>query len=135
MMSEENVQRALRAMKAATAPSPDIATLEELYSPDHVLVPIGAGGIEAEGHGLDGFLAWRQETSEVLAPEFRYEEALELSASAVLVASTVRIHGASSGMELDERIWLIARFNEGKIFRTEAYSTRAQALQAVGLSE
>ena len=134
-MSRENVEIAVRAMKAATGPNPDLGTLNELYSPDHVLVPVGAGGIETEGHGMDGFLSWRRETNDALAPEFEIEEAVELAASVVLTVWTVRVHGVSSGVELEERLWVIVRFAGGRIARTEAYATRAEALKAAGLSE
>jgi hypothetical protein len=62
-MSLENLAIAVRAMEAASAPSPDVATLTELYAPEHVLVPVGAGGIEGEAHGLDGFQTWRANAS------------------------------------------------------------------------
>ena len=42
-MSRENLDLALRAMRAACAqPKPDFETMNALFDPDHVLVPIAA---------------------------------------------------------------------------------------------
>jgi ketosteroid isomerase-like protein len=134
-MSRENLEIAVRAMEAASAPTPDIATLNELYAPDHVLVPVGAGGIEAEGHGLKGFQTWRRETSEALAPQFKLDGAVDIGPSVVLTAWTIQLQGASSGVELEERLWVLVRFKGDKIVRSEAYASPGEALEAVEQSD
>jgi len=70
-MSQENVEIVTRAISAAIArPKPDYSTVNELYAPDHVLVPVGAAsGIEGEGKGAEGFRAWRREIEEFLSAE------------------------------------------------------------------
>ena len=134
-MSQENVDRAVRAMRAATAPSPDLPVLAELYAIDHVFVPVGAGGIEQEAEGIEGFQEWRRETTDHLAPEFELGGAVDIGPSTVLAVWTVRGRGASSGITLDERLWMLVRFKGEKIVRSEAYATPEEALEAVGLSE
>ena len=43
--------------------------------------------------------------------------------------------GAGSGLEIEQTTWQVTRFRYGKLTGFTAYGDRAQALEAVGLSE
>jgi ketosteroid isomerase-like protein len=59
------------------------------------------------------------------------EGGVDLGPDTVLAVSSNRMRAAASGMELEQRIWLLVTVRDGKIKRTEAYMDPAEALQAV----
>ncbi len=50
-------------------------------------------------------------------------------------AFRLRGHGAGSDIPLDERIWQLVRWRQGKCVWLRTFSTREEALEAAGLSE
>jgi hypothetical protein len=78
-MSQENLDIVTRALRAALArPDPDFATVNELYAPDHVLVPAGVDMVERELHGARGFRTWREETQELVDADFDIRGAVDV---------------------------------------------------------
>jgi ketosteroid isomerase-like protein len=135
-MSQENLDIVTRAMRAAFArPEPDFATLNELYAPDHVLVPAGTNMVEQEVRGAQGFRAWREETQERLGAEFEIRAAIDVGPAKVLVVTTARYEGSRSGVASEERQWNLVSVVGGKIIRTESFRDPKKALEAAGLSE
>jgi ketosteroid isomerase-like protein len=134
-MSQERLELVTRAMKAALArPEPDLATVNELYAPDHVFVPLGHM-VEGEAHGARGFRAWREETQELLGAEHDLQGAVDVGTDKVLVVTTTRYKGTTSGLASEHRTWSVVTVAGGKITRTEAYADSTEALEAAGLSE
>jgi ketosteroid isomerase-like protein len=136
-MSREDVELVIRGMKAAgQRPKPDFATVNAVYAPDHVFIPFGAAILgEGEVRGGRGFKAWLDETGEVMPFSAETDGAVDVAPRIVLAASTIHFQGASSGMGLDQRIWLLVIVTDGKITRTEAYLNPAKALEALRLRE
>jgi ketosteroid isomerase-like protein len=136
-MARENVEIVTAALEAAFArPDPDFATLNRLYAADHVLVPAGAaGGIEDEARGMDGYKAWREETGSVMEPELEVKGVVDAGPDKVLAVISNHFSGRSSGVTMEQRMWLVVTIKGGKISRTQAYTDSAKALEAAGLSE
>jgi ketosteroid isomerase-like protein len=133
-MSQERLELVTRAMKAALArPEPDLATVNELYASDHVFVPVGHM-IEGEVHGRE-YRAWREETEELLGSEHDLQGAVDIGTDKVLVVTTTRYKGTTSGLASEQRTWNVVTVARGKITRTEAYSDSTAALEAAGLRE
>jgi ketosteroid isomerase-like protein len=81
-------------MRAASSrPEPDLATLNELYAPDHVFVPAGADMIEEEAHGMRGFLAWREETQKLLGAEHDLRGSVDVGPDKVLERHSLQREG------------------------------------------
>ena len=131
-MSEKNLEIATRAIKAALArPEPDYSTMNELFSADHVLIPIGvASGIENEAQGAKGFEAWRQDVNEFLSAELELRGAVDVGPDKVLAVSLARFEGRASGAAADQRIWSILTVRDGRVIRTESFSEPLGALRA-----
>jgi ketosteroid isomerase-like protein len=137
-MSQQNLDLVVRAIRAVTArPKPDYATINELYSADHVFVPAGVeSGLEKEGRGVEGYRAWLSALEEFMgSPEHELHGAVDVGPNKVLAVTTTRVQGKSSGAATEQRLWTVVTVRGGKISRTEAYVEPAKALEAAGLSE
>jgi ketosteroid isomerase-like protein len=53
----------------------------------------------------------------------------------VLALGRIRGEGRSSGVAIDARAGWVARFSDGRVTSFHTYPDRAEALEAVGLSE
>jgi ketosteroid isomerase-like protein len=53
----------------------------------------------------------------------------------VLAEITMAGRGASSGLAIEQSAWHVSRFRNDKLASSRVYGTRAEALEAVGLSE
>lgn len=132
-MSQKNLDLVTAAFRAAIArPKPDFATMNELFAPDHVLVPAFAGLGEVEYMGKDWYSQFISESpNEPLSwEESELEGALDVAADTVLAVFSSRFRGASSGVEMEYRVWGVVRIRNGKIGRTEFYSDPDDALDA-----
>jgi ketosteroid isomerase-like protein len=143
-MSRENIELASRAMRAVSArPKPDFATVNEVFHPDHVFVPVqgqlegeeyrGARGSQqffrtsgVQGEASDAPLSW-------VATDL--EGAVDVGNRKVLLVTNASYRGSASGIEFEQRNWVVMTVRDGRISRTEVYADPAAALQAVGLSE
>jgi ketosteroid isomerase-like protein len=136
-MSQENLDLVKRAMAAANARArPDFETLYALHSPDHVFVPAEGGKLgEDERVGGEGYRAWLEETRGTMPWEAKLEGAVDLGPDNVLAVLSMHFRGAASGIDLEERMWVVQWVSEGKITRTEAFLDPAEALEAAGLRE
>jgi ketosteroid isomerase-like protein len=143
-MSRENIELASRAMRAVSArPKPDFATVNEVFHPDHVFVPVqgqlegeeyrGARGSQqffrtsgVQGEASDAPLSW-------VATDL--EGAVDVGNRKVLLVTNASYRGSASGIEFEQRNWVVMTVRDGRISRTEVYADPAAALEAVGLSE
>ena len=132
-MSQENLDLVVRALRAATARPPDFQTMNALYHRDHVFVPIEATAFEgAEARGARGYQAWLERAREAVEWEAELKGAIDVGPTTVIAVTANRFTGASSGAATEDRVWCVATVMDGKITRTEAYLTAAQALAAAG---
>jgi ketosteroid isomerase-like protein len=132
-VSGKNLELVTTAFRAAIArPKPDFATMNELFAPDHVLVPAFAGMGGEEYLGKDWYKAFIPERpSEPLSWEqTELEGALDVAADRVLTVFSSRFRGAASGVEMAFRVWAVAQIRNGKICRTSFYSDPNAALDA-----
>jgi ketosteroid isomerase-like protein len=136
-MSQENLELVVRAMQAVLArPKPDFETVNALYDPDHVLVPLAAHTFgEGEAHGAQGYKAWLEQTDDALSWHGDLKGAVDVGPDKVLVVTLNRFQGASSGIETEERLWSVVTVTDGKLTRTDVYLNPVKALEAAGLSE
>src|SRR3954454_13673547 len=136
-MSQENLDLVMRAMTAANVrPRPDFQTLNALFASDHLFVPVEGGKLGGEEVvGGEGYRGWLKESGAALSWEAKLEGAVDLGPEKVLAVQSIHFRGASSGIELNERMWIVFQVSDGKIIRTEAFLDSAEALEAARLSE
>ena len=136
-MSQENVEIVRRAWEAATCrPKPDFTTVNALYQPDHELIsPLS----RLEGTtfiGAQGFRAWLTGVVKDWASwEARLDRATDVDEDRVLLTWWFIARSKRGGVPIEQRNALVVTVRDGKVARTEAYSSLEQAVEAVGLSK
>jgi ketosteroid isomerase-like protein len=135
-MSQETLDLALRATRAACARPPDFETVNALYHPDHVFVSVTADLLgEAEAKGAAGYKAWLEDAADVMSWEADVRGGVDVGPEKVLVVTENRSRGATSGISSEFRAWALVTVAGDKVTRTEIYIDPAKALEAAGLSE
>jgi ketosteroid isomerase-like protein len=134
-MSQENVE-IVRNQFGATNEG-DFARVVRYWSDDiELVVPADAflEGGTFEGKVVVGrwFLDWFRSFER--GYRFNLEEARDLG-DAVLVVAKHRGRGRASGAEVQVRMAYLYRVRDGKVVRIDLYPGRAEALEALGLSE
>ena len=139
-MSEENVEIVRRVFDAVARG--DTEAILSLYDPDiewdgsrHRWAEV-MGGKMATWQGHKGLRKWSREYYEMWETlEDEVEELIEAGDRVVSVVTT-RARGGASGVEVEWKhnagVWTV---QEGKIIRVVWFPTRAEALEAAGLSE
>ena len=131
-MPEDIVAIARRAYEAGTRrPKPDFETVNALYHPDHELVTPLSRLEGATYEGKAGFREWfssRDEDWDALT--FQLEEAVRVDDDRVLVAARFTGRGKRGGVRIEEVQGLVMTVREGKVVRTEAFSTVEDAVAA-----
>ena len=133
-MSQENVERTHRVYDAMNRG--DLEALLALAHPEVEAIPrlLGVeGGDIYRGH--DGVREWWQSIRSAF-PDFN-ATIFEIRAAADATVSNVRFqgHGGGSGVPFEDTIWQVARWRDGKAIWIKSYRDRADAFEAVGLSE
>jgi ketosteroid isomerase-like protein len=133
-MSRENVETLRRAVDAFNRR--DLEAFLSCCAEDGEWHPILHSGVEgAPYRGRDGIREWFADTdagwSEVWA---EVEEERDLG-TRVLAFGSFRATGRESGVELSTPIAWVCEFRGDKIGRGWAFTSREDALEAVGLSE
>ena len=133
-MSQENVEIVRREYAAMAARDWD--ALAELWHPEiEYEVLMGAGtfrGIEQITQFFDSYSSPYSEF------EVEAEEILSAGNQAVVAVERLvgrGLKGSDTGAWVQERFARLITFKDGRIWRAKEYSTRAEALEAVGLSE
>jgi len=137
-MSRENVE-IVRAVYDAAA-SRDAATVLSLYDPEVVWDmsrhPYGEMWEGRVAYGHDGLRAWFRDWYDAFESFEHHCEELHDAGEYVLSVGTDRGRGRGSGAEVVWKdisgVWAI---REGKVVRVDWFSTRKDALEAVGLRE
>lgn len=127
-----NVERHYQAVDAANRR--DLGALLALMDPDVESAPRLAS-MEGSFHGHDGIRRWWENLLDAF-PDLN-AEIVGMHDLGDLTLGTVRIRGHGGGSEtpLDQTIWQVARWRRGKCVWRGTFNTRAEALEAVGLSE
>jgi ketosteroid isomerase-like protein len=87
--------------------------------------------MEGRFHGHDGVRRWWQSFQELL-PDWRADvERIEPRGSATVARLRVTGHGRESGVPVDQTIWHVIEWRDGKVVRFSAHRTEAEALEAV----
>jgi ketosteroid isomerase-like protein len=133
-MSRENVEVVRRSLDAVNRR--DVEEVLSLTDPDgelHSAIIGGAEGSVFRGH--DGFRRWLTEMyqtfDEVNTELTEYRDMGER----VLAFGRIRARGRESGLQLDSETGWIFTVRAGRLVRAEGFLSRAQALEAAGLSE
>jgi ketosteroid isomerase-like protein len=133
-MSEENVE-IVRAVIDAWNRG-DIDGWLDQATPDFVWIPAGPAAVERSVY------QGREEVREAMAggsetwEEFRFEESdIRSLGESVVWLGRVHAKGRASEVELDQEFAIHAVVRDGRLARTEGYLSRAEALEAAGLSE
>jgi ketosteroid isomerase-like protein len=138
-MSEENVEIVRRVYEAAARR--DAATVLALYDPEVELDTsrLGAVGLVGPGGGVyrghDGLRSFFREWHEAWGSiDYDYEELIEAGERVISVV-TRHARGRASGVEVDWPLALLWTLREGQVVRVVWFGTRAEALEAAGVSE
>jgi ketosteroid isomerase-like protein len=136
-MSGENLELVRRAFEAAIRrPRPDFTTVNALFHPDHELVTPLSRLEGATYGGAAGFGAWLRSRGEDWdGLTFRLEQVVELDEDRVLLASAFMGRSKRGGVPIEQVQGLVVSVRDGKVVRTEAYSTVDEALASVGAHE
>ena len=131
-MSQENVELTRRAFQAFE--DRDVNALLAILADDVEALPILAG-MEGGFHGHEGVRRWWGALLGTF-PDFQADVVeVEDLGDLTITAIRMRGHGAESDTPLDAQGWQVARFRDGKCTGWRVYNSRAEALEAVGLSE
>jgi ketosteroid isomerase-like protein len=132
-MSQENVELAYRLTDAFNRR--DLDAYLDLTDEDVEAIP-RTGAMEGSYHGHDGTRQW---WTDLLGsfPDFSVEsyEVHDKWGNLTLAAARARAHGAGSDTPIEQVFWQVVRWRRGRCFWWAHFDTRAEALEAVGLSE
>ena len=131
-MSQENVERTYRAMDAVNRR--DFDTLLALADDDVEAFPV-AVALDGGYHGHEGMRRWLHNWLDAF-PDWNIK-VVEVRDLGDLTVATLgfQAHGAGSGIPFDQTVWQVVRWRRGKYVWWRSFDTRAEALEAVGLSE
>ena len=133
-MSRENVKLYYRAVDALNRR--DLDAYLAVMADDVEAVP-RTGALEGESsyRGHDGVRRWLNSLLDVF-PDYSMELA-DVRDLGDLTLATIhaRGHGAGSAAPTDQAFWLVIRWRRGKCIWWRTFDTRADALEAAGLSE
>ena len=128
-MSQENVENVRRAFEAWFRGDSEEALAG--LDPDIVYKPAQEEAVQ----GLDAIQAsWERWQASWQEQEVTLEETID-AGDHVIQAILFRGRGRGSGIEVEGRFFQVLTLKEGKAVRGEEFSDRAEALEAVGLSE
>ena len=131
-MSQENVELTHGATDAFNRR--DLDAFLAFMDDDVEIVP-RAVAMEGRYHGHDGVRRWWSSLFDVF-PDW-HAGTLEVRDFGDFTTGTVRIraHGGESRVPVDQVIWLVGEWHNGKLVRYSSHDSEAEALEAVGLSE
>lgn len=133
-MSQKDVEVVRRVYEAAA--SRDAEAIFALYDPAVELDATGIGVTELDVyHGHDGLRRLFAEFHEVFGKiEYSYEELIDAGEHVVSVVSR-HAQGRASGVDVERPFTLVWTVRDGKVARVKWFLSRAEALQAAGLTE
>jgi ketosteroid isomerase-like protein len=110
---------------------------EELFDPDTEFSNLAESPLPGPYHGYEGLRQWRRDLFEVVEDgHFETWDFTDVDdADAVMFRMRLRGRTRFSGIEIDISWTTVNWFRDGRIHRSAAYTDRADALEAAGLSE
>jgi ketosteroid isomerase-like protein len=131
-MSEENVELARRSVDAFNRRDLD-ALLALMHDEVEGAPPLAS--IEGHYHGHAGIRRWWESLFTGL-PDFTIEvvEVRDLGDLTVAVLRN-RAQGAVSQAPVEQRLWLVGEWRDGKVIWWQSFRSEAEALEAAGLRE
>jgi ketosteroid isomerase-like protein len=108
----------------------------DLYHEDIVIRNIPQFPVAEEYRGREGVLRWAAEVWEVFDELHNdLEELIEVDGSTIVTVQTTRGKMRHTGLEMDAKWAVVWRLRAGKVYRTEGYVTRREALAASGAED
>ena len=130
-MSQENVE-VVRRMQEAVGTEAAL----DYFDPEVVVINSPNSPETAPYVGHAGLVAWVRHVRAAVGDFWaETEETIDIDDNRVLVVAAVRGEGRASGLPVDMALPTVYTLRDGRIVRVQAYDTKAQALEAVGLSE
>ncbi len=132
-MSQQNVELSNRVLDAFNRG--DVEAARSLLDEDVEIISRLAPMGEGRYRGHDGFLRWQQNLRDVF-PDW-HGEFVEVRDVGDFTMGLVRLrgHGGESGAPVDQVIWQVGEWRDGKLVRLSSHDSEAEALEAVGQSE
>ncbi len=131
-MSQENVERYHRLLAAWNQ-----GDIDELVARafDDVVIHTALAGVEGDYRGHNGMRRWWHDFHDVF-PDW-HAEALVVRAAGDATVAQLHLtgHGGGSGAPVNQTMWHVTRWQEGRAAQISRYDSEAEALEAVGLSE
>ena len=132
-MSQENVELTYRAFDAVNRRDLDafLALMDGDVEVFTVLVSIEGGY-----HGHDGVRRWWDSWFATF-PDLRADlvEVRDVGEGLAVASLQIHGHGGGSDVPFEGTLWMTGRWQRGKCIWWSSFRTRAEALEAVGLSE
>jgi uncharacterized protein len=134
-MSQENVEIVRRLWEAAERR--DSQAVFALYDPAIIWESGQAGPLEVGGRyrGHDGVRQFFRQWLESFETYQAQAETFIEAGSRVVVGYRVSGRGTGSGVEVEMHRWNVYAIRDGRVSRVEVFETKAEALEAVRLSE
>jgi uncharacterized protein len=133
-MSQENVEIVRRAFEAFNQGDPDLAVAA--LAPDCEYIPSGAVPDATETYrgpeGYKRFMRWLLDEFDDVQVDIN--EIIE-AGDRVMISLTSRGRGRRSGVETNWAIWQVWTLRDGRVLRGEGFTSREDAVEAVGLRE
>ena len=110
---------------------------EDLHDPDVELFNIRESPLPGPYRGYEGLREWREGVFEVVEEgRFEIDDLIDVD-EADAVIFRVRLLGRArhTGVEIDIGWTTVNWFREGRVYRSESFTNRAEALEAAGLSQ
>jgi ketosteroid isomerase-like protein len=133
-MSQESVEMVVRVFEAMN--SRDFAAALDAHAEDVTLAVHGKFQHLGGASGKNAFAQWFGDWYRQFGGDYRSEiEESRDWGDRVLVVATDYGRGRTSGAPITERVAYVFTVDGGKIVRCDIYPSRAEALEAAGLSE
>jgi ketosteroid isomerase-like protein len=132
-MSQENVEVLYRLFEASRCRDKEACVRDSHPDVEIVSYLMGVEGTVYRGHA--GMRRYIDDIFSVF-PNW-HPEVVQATEHGDTLLAKVRLagRGASSGLEIEQTVWLVSRYRDGKLFWWHGYGSRADALEAVGLRE
>jgi ketosteroid isomerase-like protein len=133
-MSQENVEVVRAWIRACNGDDPESAVA--LCDPAFEMTEASTLPGAATTSGLDGlrryFAGWQRNWSDW---DWQEEETQNIPPDKVLLMAVLRLRGLRSAIWVEHRWTYLFTVRDGKLLRQDGYHDKAEALEAVGLSE
>src|SRR2546430_4971105 len=106
-MSQEELELVVRGLNAAgRRPKPDFDTINAVFHPDHVFVPVVYRELgEGTAKGAGGYRNWLAEIENVMPTEGELEGAIDGAPGKGPAVANLQVHGRAGGIGRRGRVW------------------------------